>query len=119
MTSGTEGSTGDVNTPAPLGADADLEARLALVLIENARLRHQIIDLEADAEEALLKLRADLDEAIRENADRHQAVRALDREVIQLRAMLAEAERQMGNIRQTFIYRIGETIVSARTLKGM
>lgn len=67
----------------------------------------------------LKSLRAELEDAIRENLERRQAIRALDREVMQLRSMLAEAERQMGNIRQTFIYRIGETIVSARTLKGL
>ncbi len=67
----------------------------------------------------LNSLRAELEDAIRENLERRQAIRALDREVMQLRSMLAEAERQMGNIRQTFIYRIGETIVSARTLKGL
>lgn len=94
-------------------------AEIALLKSENARLRHQIIDLEADTEEVLRALRVELDEALRESAERRQAIRALDREVIQLRAMLAEAERQMSNIRQTFIYRIGETIVSARTLKGL
>ena len=73
----------------------------------------------AAATAELSSLRAELEDAIRENLERRQAVRALDREVMQLRSMLAEAERQMGNIRQTFIYRIGETIVSARTLKGL
>jgi glycosyltransferase involved in cell wall biosynthesis len=45
--------------------------------------------------------------------------RALDREIVELRSTLAEAERQLGSIRQTFIYRIGEAIVSARTWKGL
>jgi glycosyltransferase involved in cell wall biosynthesis len=119
MTSVTEGSKGDAGSPTPFGAGVDLEASLAQLRAENARLRYRVIELEADTEEAVRTLNADLDDATRENADRRQAVRALDREVIQLRAMLAEAERQMSNIRQTFIYRIGETIVSARTLKGL
>ena len=119
MTSVTEGATGDVGPTAPLGVGVDLEAPWAQLRAENVRLRHRIIELEADSEEAVRTLHADLDDAMRENADRRQAVRALDREVIQLRAMLAEAERQMSNIRQTFIYRIGETIVSARTPKGL
>src|SRR5580698_2202034 len=119
MTSVTEGSKGNVGPPTPFGAGVGPEASLAQLRAENAWLRHRIIELEADTEEAVRTLHADLDEAMRENADRRQAVRALDREVIQLRAMLAEAERQMSNIRQTFIYRIGETIVSARTPKGL
>ena len=119
MTSVTERPEGEADSAAPLGADVALDAPLAQLRAENARLRQRVIQLEADAEEAVRALHSDLDDALREKADRHQAVRALDREVIQLRAMLAEAERQMGNIRQTFIYRIGETIVSARTLKGL
>ncbi len=115
----TEGSKGDAESSASLGAGGDSHANLAQLRAENERLRNRVIELEANAEEAVRTLHADLDEAMRENADRRHAVRALDREVIQLRAMLAEAERQMGNIRQTFIYRIGETIVSARTLKGL
>jgi glycosyltransferase involved in cell wall biosynthesis len=119
MTSVTEGSNGDADPSTPIDAGADLEKTVSQLKVENARLRRRIIDLETDAEEVARILYADLDDAMRENADHRQAVRALDREVIQLRAMLAEAERQMSNIRQTFIYRIGETIVSARTLKGL
>jgi glycosyltransferase involved in cell wall biosynthesis len=118
-TSVTQGSNGDAGSPTPTGAGLDLETALASLAAENARLRRRVIELEADSEDIVRALHADLDDAMRENGDRRQAVRALDREVIQLRAMLAEAERQMGAIRQTFIYRIGETIVSARTLKGL
>jgi glycosyltransferase involved in cell wall biosynthesis len=119
MTSVTEGPKGDADPSTPSGGGVDVGAPLAQLRAENARLRHRVIELEADSEEAVRVLHAELDDAMRESAERRQAVRALDREVIQLRAMLAEAERQMGNIRQTFIYRIGETIVSARTLKGL
>jgi glycosyltransferase involved in cell wall biosynthesis len=120
MASVTEGPKGDAELSTLSGADLSVETPLSARLrAENARLRQRIIELEADSEDAVRSLHADLDDAMRENADRRQAVRALDREVIQLRAMLAEAERQMGNIRQTFIYRIGETIVSARTAKGL
>lgn len=109
-------AVGEIPTPGDdLRTDA-IESDLAL---QNDQLRKRIIELEAAAEETLHALQLDLDEAVRELADRRQAMRALDREIVQLRAMLAEAERQMGNIRQTFIYRIGETIVSARNLKGM
>jgi glycosyltransferase involved in cell wall biosynthesis len=115
----TEAPKGGAGSPAPLGDEANPEAHLAHVRAENVRLRNRIVELEADSDEAMRGLHAEIDDATREIADRRQAVRALDREVIQLRAMLAEAERQMSNIRQTFIYRIGETIVSARTLKGL
>jgi glycosyltransferase involved in cell wall biosynthesis len=115
----TEGSKGEPDPSTLFGADVDLHDPLAQLRAENARLRHRVIELETDSAEVVGALHADLDDALRENVDNRHAIRALDREVIQLRAMLAEAERQMGNIRQTFIYRIGETIVSARTLKGL
>ncbi len=115
----TEGSKGEEKISTLFGEDAEDDAPLAQLRAENARLRQRVIELEADTDEAVRALHADLDDVLRENVDHRQAMRALDREVIQLRAMLAEAERQMGNIRQTFIYRIGETIVSARTFKGL
>ena len=52
------------------------------------------VDTEAVSAE-LLSLRAELEDAIRENLEKRQAIQALDREVMQLRSMLAEAERQI------------------------
>jgi glycosyltransferase involved in cell wall biosynthesis len=64
-------------------------------------------------------LRAELAEALRRNEEMRRERRVLDREIVELRSMLAESERQLGSIRQTFIYRIGDAIVSARTWKGL
>jgi len=83
---------------------SDLEARIA--------------DFEANAVE-IQALRAELNEALRRNEEKRQDRRGLDREIVEMRSMLAEAERQLGNIRLTFIYRIGDAIVAARTWKGL
>lgn len=109
---------------------ADLEAKVAKVEAmgaepdeaeslrsKNTELQPRLAELEANLAETRA-LRAELDEAIRRNEEKRQDRRVLDREIVELRGMLAEAERQLGNIRQTFVYRIGDTIVSARTWKG-
>ncbi len=113
MTGVGDEQSGDKSTTA-LGVDGPL----AQLRNENAALRARLAALESTALDNQ-SLRAKLDDAVRQNEERRQTGRALDREIVQLRAMLAEAERQMANIRQTFIYRIGEAIVSARTWKGL
>ena len=85
---------------------------------ENAALQARIAELEPKAIEGEA-LRAELEEALRRNEEKRQDRRSLDREIVEMRSMLAEAERQLGNIRQTFIYRIGDAIVAARTWKGL
>jgi glycosyltransferase involved in cell wall biosynthesis len=84
---------------------------------DNAALKERVAEFEARAVDAGT-LRAELDEALRRNEEKRQDRRALDREIVEMRSMLAEAERQLGNIRQTFVYRIGDAIVAARTWKG-
>ncbi len=48
-----------------------------------------------------------------------QEQQRLHLEVVELRSALAETERQLENVRQTFVYRIGEAIVAARTWAGL
>ncbi len=85
---------------------------------ENATPRARLAELEAKAAEADA-LRVELAEMRRRDEERRRDRRALDREIVEMRSLLAEAERQLGNIRQTFIYRIGDAIVAARTWKGL
>ncbi|MGI8839348.1 MAG: glycosyltransferase [Caulobacteraceae bacterium] len=110
--SGWAGSAGAV-IDAPLDGET-----LAILRAENVSLRARVAELEPKAAERE-GLRAELDEALRRNEEKRHARRALDREIVEMRSMLAEAERQLGNIRQTFIYRIGDAIVAARTWKGL
>jgi glycosyltransferase involved in cell wall biosynthesis len=91
---------------------------MARLRAENAALQSRLAKLEPKAAE-VEALRAELAEALRRNEERRRDRRALDREIVEMRSMLAEAERQLGNIRQTFIYRIGDAIVAARTWKGL
>ncbi len=83
-----------------------------------AALTEQLRIAQEKADEATA-LQARLDAA--QTAAEHRRIerRALDREVVELRSILEESERQLANVRQTFIYRIGEAIVSARSLKGI
>ncbi len=103
--------------PAPAPAPG-AEQTLAMLRIENAGLRARIGELEARAAEPDA-VRAELEEARRRNEEMRSDRRVLDREVVELRSLLAEAERQLAGVRQTFIWRIGEAIVSARGWKGL
>lgn len=67
----------------------------------------------------LADARQERDDALALLEQRRLERRALDRELVELRATLQEAERQLANVRQTFIYRIGEALVSARSLRGV
>ena len=96
----------------------DAEQTLATLRIENAGLRARIAELEARVAEPDA-IRAELEEARRRNEDMRRDRRTLDRELVETRSLLAEVERQLAAVRQTFIWRIGEAIVSARGWKGM
>ncbi len=98
------------------GAYAD--EMLVRLRSENTALQARLAELEPKAAD-VEALRAERDDALRRNEEKRQDRRALDREIVEMRSMLAEAERQLGNIRQTFIYRIGDAIVAARTWKGL
>ncbi len=95
--------------------EPDIAAETLRLRAENAELARRLLGLEARAD----GLKGELDEALRAIEEQRQSRRALDREIVEMRSLLAEAERQLGNVRQTFIYRIGEAIVSARTWKGL
>ncbi len=85
---------------------------------ENAALKLQLSQLQSMVGE-IGALRADIDEALKRNEQQQQEKRSLDREIIELRSTLSEAERELAAIRQTFIYRTGEVIISAKTWKGL
>ncbi|MEO7027397.1 MAG: glycosyltransferase [Caulobacteraceae bacterium] len=110
----------ETGPPSNRGAHTQVigDQPVALLRIENAGLRARVADLESRSAEPDA-MRAELEEAIRRNEEIRRDRRALDREIVELRSLLAEAERQLGGIRQTFIYRIGEAIVSARGWKGL
>ncbi|MBA3810070.1 MAG: glycosyltransferase [Caulobacteraceae bacterium] len=93
----------------------DIAEEAARLRAENAELTRRLSRLEARAD----GLEGQLGQALHAIEDQRQSRRALDREIVEMRSLLAEAERQLGNVRQTFIYRIGEAIVSARTWKGL
>ena len=117
MTSTKSGWAGSASAGAVIG-DSYGEEMLARLRAENTALQARLAELEPKAAETEA-LRAELGEALRRSEETRRDRRALDREIVEMRSMLAEAERQLGNIRQTFIYRIGDAIVSARTWKGL
>lgn len=117
MTSTKSGWAGSAGAGAAIGGSHGDEI-LTRLRAENADLQARLAELEPKAAKAEA-LRIELGEALRRSEEARRDRRALDREIVEMRSMLAEAERQLGNIRQTFIYRIGDTIVSARTWKGM
>jgi glycosyltransferase involved in cell wall biosynthesis len=116
MTNTKGGWAGSAGGGAVIGGAYSDEV-LARLRAENTDLQARVSELEPRAAE-VEALRAELDEALRRNEEKRQDRRALDREIVEMRSMLSEAERQLANIRQTFIYRIGDAIVSARTWKG-
>ncbi|MDQ2860285.1 MAG: glycosyltransferase [Pseudomonadota bacterium] len=118
MTNTKGGWAGSVGAGVVIGGGAYGDEMLVRLRAENTALQARVAELEPKAAEAEA-LRAELSEALRRGEEKRQDRRALDREIVEMRSMLAEAERQLGNIRQTFIYRIGDAIVSARTWKGL
>jgi|GEM_PF-5463802 len=118
MTSTKSGGAGSAGAGAAIGGGAYGDEMLIRLRAENAALKARLAEVEPKAAQADA-LRAELSEALRRGEEKREERRALDREIVELRSMLAEAERQLGNIRQTFTYRIGDAIVSARSWKGL
>ncbi len=116
MTSTKSGWVGSAGDNAVIG-DSYGDETVARLRAENAAYRARLAELEPKAAETDA-LRVELAEVVRCDEERRRDRRALDREIVEMRSLLAEAERQLGNIRQTFIYRIGDAIVAARTWKG-
>ena len=64
-------------------------------------------------------LTAELQTARETIEEKKRAQLQLDREIVELRTMLRESERQLANIRRTLSYRLGSVLVDARTVKGL
>jgi glycosyltransferase involved in cell wall biosynthesis len=64
-------------------------------------------------------LARELDAANAALAEKKRFQLDLDREIIELRTLLRESERQLTNIRRTLSYRLGAILVDARNFKGI